>query len=52
MGGVVDKAKAYRQWEDLKGAIEKEGVKVITMFSILGNPYLIVAIIGMDTLNF
>ncbi|KAK5980275.1 hypothetical protein GCK32_014431, partial [Trichostrongylus colubriformis] len=28
MGGVVDKAKAFEQWNALKSAIEKEGVEV------------------------
>lgn len=28
MGGVVDKAKAFEQWNLLKSAIEKEGVEV------------------------
>ncbi|KAI1727427.1 amidinotransferase domain-containing protein [Ditylenchus destructor] len=31
MGGVVDKTKANRQWEELKRSIEKEGVKVLTL---------------------
>ncbi|KAK6019900.1 hypothetical protein OSTOST_14455, partial [Ostertagia ostertagi] len=27
MGGVVDKVKAFAQWNALKSAIEKEGVE-------------------------
>ncbi|VDM50794.1 unnamed protein product [Toxocara canis] len=35
MGGVVDKAKAFEQWSELKTAIEKEGVEVILKLIII-----------------
>ncbi|KAK6738201.1 hypothetical protein RB195_020360 [Necator americanus] len=38
MGGVVDKAKAFEQWNTLKTIIEKEGVEVLTMDQTQGLP--------------
>ncbi|EPB70076.1 Amidinotransferase [Ancylostoma ceylanicum] len=38
MGGVVDKAKAFEQWNSLKTTIEKEGVQVLTMDQTQGLP--------------
>ncbi|KIH67751.1 Amidinotransferase [Ancylostoma duodenale] len=38
MGGVVDKAKAFEQWNSLKSIIEKEGVQVLTMEQTQGLP--------------
>ncbi|KAK5979003.1 Amidinotransferase [Trichostrongylus colubriformis] len=38
MGGVVDKVKAFEQWNALKSAIEKEGVEVLTMDQTPGLP--------------
>lgn len=32
MGGVVDKAKASKQWNELKTTIESEGVKVVLLY--------------------
>uniref|UniRef100_A0A0M3HHX3 Glutaredoxin domain-containing protein n=1 Tax=Ascaris lumbricoides TaxID=6252 RepID=A0A0M3HHX3_ASCLU len=45
MGGVVDKAKAFEQWNLLKSAIEKEGVevkpKVLTLEQAQGLPDMV-----------
>ncbi|KAK6044288.1 Amidinotransferase [Cooperia oncophora] len=38
MGGVVNKPKAFEQWNSLKSAIEKEGVEVLTMEQTPGLP--------------
>ncbi|VDM57644.1 unnamed protein product [Angiostrongylus costaricensis] len=38
MGGIVNKEKANEQWNSLKGAIEKEGVQVLTMDQTPGLP--------------
>uniref|UniRef100_F1LAS8 Amidinotransferase n=2 Tax=Ascaris TaxID=6251 RepID=F1LAS8_ASCSU len=41
MGGVVDKAKAFEQWNLLKSAIEKEGVEVLTLEQAQGLPDMV-----------
>ncbi|CAD6195609.1 unnamed protein product [Caenorhabditis auriculariae] len=38
MGGVVDKQKAQKQWNELKSAIEAEGVQVLTLDQTAGLP--------------
>ncbi|KAH7718871.1 Amidinotransferase [Aphelenchoides avenae] len=41
MGGVVDKQRAHAQWDQLKGAIEKEGVEVLTLDQVQGLPDMV-----------
>uniref|UniRef100_A0A7E4ZR16 Amidinotransferase n=1 Tax=Panagrellus redivivus TaxID=6233 RepID=A0A7E4ZR16_PANRE len=41
MGGVVDQAKAQTQWDALKVAIEKQGVKVLTLDQAPGLPDMV-----------
>ncbi|VDM77798.1 unnamed protein product [Strongylus vulgaris] len=38
MGGIVDKKKAFEQWNALKKTIEQEGVQVLTMDQTQGLP--------------
>jgi N-dimethylarginine dimethylaminohydrolase len=41
MGGTVDQPKAQKQWDTLKQAIEKQGVKVLTLDPVKGLPDMV-----------
>ena len=41
MGGKVDQPKAQKQWDSLKAAIEKQGVKVLTLDPVKGLPDMV-----------
>ncbi|MFH4979769.1 hypothetical protein AB6A40_006478 [Gnathostoma spinigerum] len=41
MGGTVDQSKAMQQWNELKAAIEKQGVEVLTLEQVEGLPDMV-----------
>ncbi|VDK20857.1 unnamed protein product, partial [Anisakis simplex] len=41
MGGVVDKQKAFDQWNTLKSVIQKTGVEVLTLDQVQGLPDMV-----------